>query len=175
MAVRSKGDQMNEQAKRLSFLTGLGQTLIAKSHAPGKKTSLVLTAQYDDLLWKYADVLLRERISVYLIEPHGEVSERRLATLRPSFRTTRQGHPDGDFGCGRARYRVTNGHITEYRLDSRVQPSKASFTSLCRDLGIRIGTDSAARVLSRRSTRLSRSGAKTPNLPLQADEASPRR
>lgn len=145
-----KGDQRNYGARRQSFLVGLGQILVARSHSPGVRATLALTSEYMNFVDKYADVLLRENIGV--LKVGGRIVEVPLSRRRPSFRALRQGHPDGQYFCGTASYRVTHGKIAWAKVDGKVLPD-LTFVALCRVLGIRSRFDSAARVLSRRSTK----------------------
>ena len=146
-----KGDQKNYGARRHAFFIGLGQILVARSHSPKVPVSLALAKDYFEIVAKYADVLLRERISVFWIGDR--VVKANLSVLRPSFRVVGHGDPNGRFSCGRASYRVVNGKLVSVTLDHQ-RVEGYGFKDLCRALGIRVGTDSAARVLSRRGTQI---------------------
>ena len=153
--IEVKGDQANDQAKRLSFLVGLGQLFIARSHWPKVKASLALTKKYEYLVEKYADVLSREKISILYIRDDREdpVKKVDLSKINHSFIKTHKGHPPGRYHCGRVRYTVEDGKITKCSFSDDKKKSMTSFANVCRELGIHVKSDSAARVLARRSTK----------------------
>jgi hypothetical protein len=62
--VEVKGDQQNDQALRLSFLTGLGQLSIARARHPRVRLAYGLTGMYKPLTQKYADVIRRHRYDI---------------------------------------------------------------------------------------------------------------
>ena len=155
--VEIKGDQINRtgsaigrpnfSALRQSFLTGLGQVTVARARFKGAKIVLGLTPMYESIVAKYATELKREKIAILLVDSLG-VRCVDLGRYQHSFRIAGRGHPDGYFQYGPAVYSVTDGKLAYVRWYGEAL-DEFSFPDLCRRLGLRIGTDSARRVLAR--------------------------
>ena len=161
-----KGDQVNlsgrnpggvnDPALSNSFLKGLGQIVVAMTRNRGARASLAVTRMYEGIVEKYADVLIRQKISVLWVSPRGKIDEDDLRHFRPPFYETGHGHPDGLYACGQARFRVSDGRLEWVAIDGVRKAQAMSFAELCNLLKVRHRGDSAPRALSRRSTRVRR-------------------
>jgi len=154
-AIEVKGDQKNYGALRLTFFTALGQVLTARTRHSEAKVSLALTSMFREFVEKFADVLVSNRVSVIWVSTR-RIKHDNLRGLRPDFRKSRQGHPNGLFASGCARYCVTKGSLAWVKVDGKRKGEITTFAQLCRLLGIDVKTDAASRVLYRYSFRTGR-------------------
>ena len=171
--VEVKGDQFNQSGSRTgqinggalrnTFFMGLGQLLIARTRHSDIPISLALTKMFESLVDKYSDVLRNHGVSVIWVSVDC-VRTDDLADRSPRLRSNptesssreavlSQGHPDGMFDCGVARFCVLHGRLNWVKVEGRVDAEITSFARLCEYLGIAVGGDSAARVLNRHSER----------------------
>lgn len=171
--VEAKGDQfhksgvqkgrVNDGALRNAFFMGLGQILMAHTRHSESKISLAVTGMYSALIRKYADVLRRVNASVIWVS-RDRIYEDDLSSIkrRDNSHSPKQdsrvgwrgqGHPDGEFRCGVAQFKVRDGKLVDVEIAGKQRRHIKKYSELCECLKIHVGGDSAARALRRKSRK----------------------
>lgn len=149
------GDQSNERLTQNAWFIGIGQITCAMID-PTARYSLAVTPQYVGLVhafWPSLQPSFARTFSILVVR-QGYVEEvtdeeRPAAPPRPPDSSRGQGHPDGQFMLKGYRYQVLDGKLVGVRHPYGEPLPIRTFASFARALRIKVGSDSATRVINR--------------------------